>query len=517
MSFEESRAQRIEALFDAIAQLPDAEARRALAEAARDDPTVREAVERLLRADRAAASTFPAQPPIVAPPVVVPDPTPARIGKYSLVRKLGEGGMGVVYVGYDEALDRRVAIKLLHGATARGFLMREAQALARLAHPNVVHVHEVGEDAGRPFVVMELIEGDSLRAWLASEPRKPESVIALFVQVARGLAAAHAVGIVHRDVKPDNVLVGRDGRARVLDFGIAALGASAPVEGRAPRGRLSDFTAGFAGTPAYMAPEQLLGERATPATDQFALSVALYRALFGAAPFEGEDLASLKESVTKGALTERRVPEGVPVWIVPIVMRGLAREPAARFASMDAFREAIEARLPRDPELDPNPGRPARVALGLAMLLAAVGTDAVISIRGGAALADPRKLVYVAFGLMLLHATAVLALRKRLLVNAFARRTVAMLFVMTSAMLVHRLIALHLGLTSTQILPVDLLILAACFGVGTITLSRPLAGPAAVMLLGMLATLAAPTFSVGIFGASVLAGIALVVVSWRSH
>ena len=149
-----------------------------------------------------------------------------RMGRHVVMERLGGGGMGVVYSAYDPKLDRRVALKLLRpdatgSAEAQRQLLREAQTLARLAHPNVVNVHDVGEHEGRVFVEMELVAGATLAEWLGAEAREWRQILDVFVQAGRGLAAAHAVGIVHRDFKPDNVLVGRDGSVRVTDFGLA--------------------------------------------------------------------------------------------------------------------------------------------------------------------------------------------------------------------------------------------------------------------------------------------------------
>jgi serine/threonine protein kinase len=150
---------------------------------------------------------------------------PLEVGRYTIVRELGSGGMGIVYVAYDEQLDRRVAIKLLRSDTdgkASRRLQREAQAMARLSHPNVVTVHEVGMHRGQVFVAMEFVDGEDLRAWLTARPRSRRDILAAFIQAGEGLAAAHDVGVVHRDFKPDNVLVGNDGRLRVADFGPAS-------------------------------------------------------------------------------------------------------------------------------------------------------------------------------------------------------------------------------------------------------------------------------------------------------
>jgi serine/threonine protein kinase len=199
--------------------------------------------------------------------------------------RIGAGGMGVVYAAYDPELDRRVALKLLRpdrfGSDAdRLRLLREAQALARLADPHVVSVYDTGTFGDRVFVAVELVEGETLRQWLGglrAAPRSWREVLARFLPAGRGLAAAHAAGLVHRDFKPENVLLGRDGRVRVADFGLAE---AAPE----PGGKLAALPAEWGlvlGTPAYMAPEQLRGIAVDARSDQFSFCVALFEALYG--------------------------------------------------------------------------------------------------------------------------------------------------------------------------------------------------------------------------------------------
>src|SRR5690349_4866030 len=153
-------------------------------------------------------------------------PEPVRVGRYRILHRLGQGGMGVVYLAHDDELDRRVAIKILRhdlapSSAGRSRLLREAQATARLSHPAVVHVYEVGHEADQVYMAMEYIEGDTLRRWCEAKTRTWSEIVAMHLAAGEALAAAHAVGLVHRDFKPDNVLVGRDGRPRVVDFGLA--------------------------------------------------------------------------------------------------------------------------------------------------------------------------------------------------------------------------------------------------------------------------------------------------------
>ena len=326
----------------------------------------------------------------------------AALGRYLILRNIGEGGMGVVYSAYDPRLDRKVAIKLLRifgndpeqAAALRGRLLREAQAMARLTHPNVIAVHDVGTFDGQVFIAMELVDGGTLRDWFEKEIRPWREIVALFRAAGQGLAAAHRVGIVHRDFKPDNVLLGKDGRVRVTDFGLARLwsakgandskGAegSRATEGAAlrdllplPAGTLSPNALAtpltkvgtMVGSPAYMAPEQMEGEAVGPQADQFSFCVSLYEALYGRRPFSGRTVGDLRDRIVEGKCREPKEGRAAPSAIRRAVLRGLRPGPSQRHASMDKLCRA----LARDPSRAWV--RPAAIASALALLsLAAV-------------------------------------------------------------------------------------------------------------------------------------------------
>lgn len=280
---------------------------------------------------------------------------PKGIGRYEITATLGQGNYGVVYEALDTQLQRKVALKVLPGrdAAAEGDLLREARAIAKLTHPNVVTVHEVGTtEDGRLFVTMELVEGETLKEWVARGGRTVKEVTNVYLQGARGLAAIHRAGLVHGDFKPANVLVGRDGRVRVADFGLARLhdpGAgvsNARMEGAAPRPEMG------AGTPAYMAPEQHRGEPADARSDQFAFCVALFQGVYGWHPFPALNYADLVERVLNGRV---RVPtrnagvgswreRRVPGWLGSALRRGLEVDPEQRWPTMDD----LVAELARD-------------------------------------------------------------------------------------------------------------------------------------------------------------------------
>ena len=292
----------------------------------------------------------------------------ARIGRHAILRELGRGGMGVVYLCYDEQLDRKVAVKLLGArlpsATAKRRLEREAQALARLSHPNVVQIYELGDHHGATFVAMEYVVGDSLRAWLRDPPSTHWRARAeLLRDCGAGLAAAHAQGLVHRDFKPDNVLVGADGRARVLDFGIA-LRIEDEDEDEDECGLETERSSAAltrtgtrVGTPAYMSPEQFEACRCDARSDQFSFCVVAFEALFGTRPFAGDDIETLAHAVCSGKVaspSESPVPKSLRV----AILRGLSLAPAARWPDMNALLAELDRVL--------DSRRPRRLAWSLA-------------------------------------------------------------------------------------------------------------------------------------------------------
>jgi tetratricopeptide (TPR) repeat protein len=315
----------------------------------------------------------------------------ATVGRYQLLDILGSGGMGVVYGAHDPELNRRVAIKLLHPqadpevqADGAARLLREAQAMARLAHPNVVAVYDAGTFAGRVFITMELVEGLSLRHWLRAAHRTWREVLALFRQAGRGLAAAHAAGLVHRDFKPANVLVNKDGRVQVTDFGLARntptseavrTGASTPPS--LPSSAWNDLLespltqAGLVmGTPAYMPPEQHEGLDTDARGDQFSFCASLYEALYGQLPFEGNNAAHYRNELHAGRVRPPPRDSRVPAWLLRALSRGLAPVPEERYPSMEALLDA----LGRDPAVAWR--RRGAVAAGAVLLAGAVGVTA---------------------------------------------------------------------------------------------------------------------------------------------
>ncbi|MCA9707918.1 MAG: serine/threonine protein kinase, partial [Myxococcales bacterium] len=306
---------------------------------------------------------------------------PVTLDRFVVLHRLGQGAMGVVYAAHDPKLDRKVALKLVDtsGWGSEGVqdaqirIEAEARAAAALAHPNVVTIYDTGTVGDQVFLAMELVDGSTLRAWLQTE-RRWRDVVSMFIEAGRGLAAAHDKGIVHRDFKPDNVLVGKDGRPRVVDFGLArpvpgdasserrttaadlelseadASAGSAPrADGSAGSGSGSGSGSGtrprgtsIAGTPAYMAPEQYEGRDIGPKSDQFGFCVALYEALLGERPFSGKNASALAAAVLAGR--RRPIPRGhrVPPTVLAAVLRGLELHPRDRHRSMHHLIGALQ-------------------------------------------------------------------------------------------------------------------------------------------------------------------------------
>ncbi len=292
---------------------------------------------------------------------------PARgteIGRFLVTAELGRGAMGSVHVAYDADLDRRVAIKVLYeslGPTAarRRELLGEAQSLARIQHPNVVAVHDVGVWQDHVYLAMEYVEGETLAAWQRARSPSLRALVEVFIAAAEGLAAAHEAGVVHRDFKPSNVLVGANGRVVVVDFGLAI--ARGSDDGSAVRRSI----AAHAGTPAYMSPEQYAGGALDGRSDQFSFCVALFEAVAGARPFRGDSVAALAAAITGGVPDRARV-DAIPRRLRAILLRGLSPAGADRFPSMRSLVAALRGAVrPR------WPGRPAVV--GTAALAATLG------------------------------------------------------------------------------------------------------------------------------------------------
>jgi tetratricopeptide (TPR) repeat protein/predicted Ser/Thr protein kinase len=295
-------------------------------------------------------------------------------GRYVIEAVLGRGGMGTVYLARDRTLDRDVALKLHRAGSGSDRLQREALAMAKLAHPNVVTVFEIGSVDDRMYVAMEYVRGETLRGWLRAAPRGWREIVDMLAQAGAGLAAAHAAGLVHRDFKPENVLVGEDGRPRVSDFGLARVGAGRDSRPSGAWGGSLTQSGTILGTPAYMAPEQLAGATVDARCDQFAFCVVAWECLFGTRPFAGTTLAALEDAILRRDL-QRPARGDVPPRVREVIERGLAVEPSARWADMPALLAALRAAA------TPRTKKYVAAALAGAVIVGA-GAVAAVSVAG---------------------------------------------------------------------------------------------------------------------------------------
>jgi tetratricopeptide (TPR) repeat protein len=294
----------------------------------------------------------------------------SRVDRYQILGAVGRGGMGEVYAAYHPDLDRRIALKVVSelGADAperRARLLREARAIARFSHPNVVAVYDAGTVGDRVYIVMEFVEGETVDRWLRSRPRSWREILEVFISASRGLAAAHAAGIVHRDFKPQNVMIGRDGSVRVMDFGLARLTGELIEPGTAEAAYDSRFqisptvtkTGALVGTLAYMAPEQFRGEKVDARADQFSFGVALYEALYGSRPAVAHTTGTSGEKspgLARGA--------NGPGWVRAVVSRCFAENRDERFASMNDLIAALAR----------GQARPRRRVVGASVVIASL-------------------------------------------------------------------------------------------------------------------------------------------------
>ena len=287
---------------------------------------------------------------------------PEAIGRFEIRALAGAGGNALIYSAWDESNQRRVAIKLLRHdrcfrPDSQARFLREARTMARLDHPNILRIYEVGTHEGQVFLALEYVEGRTFREWLDDERPPPDEILRNYLAAGRALEAAHAAGVMHRDFKPENVLLGRDDRVRVLDFGLARSTSETDsyqtMENQTPglRDALAEgpellATFGISGTPAYKSLEQHFGRPTDPRTDQFAYCVALWEAIYGARPFAGRTAGEIAHAIEAQQIQEPQ-PEraaGVPRRLRKVLLRGLASERVDRYDCMaDLLAEITRA------------------------------------------------------------------------------------------------------------------------------------------------------------------------------
>lgn len=461
-----------------------------------------------------------------------------RMGRFVLLRQLGEGGMGRVYAAYDEELDRKVALKVLHlrgfgSSEGRSHILREAQAMARVSHPNVVPVYSVGEVEGDLFIAMEFVDGQTLYDW-QRQPRSEGEILAMYCAAGQGLLAAHQAGLVHRDFKPENVLVGRDGRPRVADFGLARTelptglptGAAAASGGPLASQRSSPLSLDghLVGTPAYMAPEQYRGQGADARSDQYSFCVALHEALYRSLPFGGDTLAELAANVLAG---RRRAPGGSsgahPIGepsdsVAAAVERGLSLDPAARFPSMADLLTALSPDSRHSPAAGSHLRRRFSYGVLFSLIFMVVFTQ-VMNHLGRLTLgkvAVGGTIVYsIMIGLAILQ-------RKSLAQNSFQRGMVAIFLCAMGSAVSLRWAGFRMGLSLQQIVPLDLLAIGFVSALGAYRFMRAGWVAAGICFSCALLCLAWPLHSLQIMVVAYPLVVGSVIVGWtriarRSH
>jgi hypothetical protein len=312
-----------------------------------------------------------------------------KVGRYTLLKVLGAGGSGRVYAAYDPELDRKVALKILRDPlgdeSERARLLREAQAGARFSDRNVIHVYDVGVHQGLVYVAMEYVEGSTLARFFLRE-RGFDPLLDVFLKAGAGLAAAHRSGLIHRDFKPENVLVGDDGRVCVVDFGLArstepAVASESILAARDAEPDAQQLvdaplteTGVILGTPAYMSPEQHRGDAADARSDQFSFAVSLWEYVYRQHPFGDQSGEARRQAILHGELQPIPTDRAAPKWLANILEQALSGDPGDRFESMDALLGEIEARRRR-------PERSRGKLVGAAIVLLGVAGLGVVLAR----------------------------------------------------------------------------------------------------------------------------------------
>ncbi len=457
----------------------------------------------------------------------------AQIGRFRILHEIGAGGMGVVYAAYDETLDRKVAIKLLHirGSVPAGErLQQEAQVMARISHPNVVQIYDVGEYRGQLYVAMEFLDGVPLTRWIAEASPGWSDTIAMFVQAGRGLQAAHDAGVIHRDFKPDNVVITRgrrgDLRVKVVDFGIATIAAEDTLTGGGDPVALDDHasaasltaTGSLMGTLGYMSPEHFRGQVRDPRSDQFSFAIALYEALYGERPFPGEGFRELSAAVLAGAVRPAPTSD-VPSWAHDTLLRALAHEPERRYASMDELITTLAEHPARtaDPQHDQSVALRQRVWMFAVLTTGAVGLLAALVYLWFYASADVladytfwSKIFFAGVTIL-----TVLANKHVFLRNTYNRWVGTMVVSMCGGTIACAIAAHAAALAPAEADRFVLIVVIITFGQASTNLNRWYVGIAWLGVVALLASLVIPFIASLALGVCVIVGFGMTVYLWK--
>lgn len=405
-----------------------------------------------------------------------------RVGRFTLIREIGSGGMGSVFLAYDEQLDRRVALKILSQAPAgihkkRARTLREARAAGRVSHPNIIAVYEVGEVDGNIYIAMEYVEGTTLLQWQTQRSRAWGEIVAMYLQAGEALLAAHEAGVVHRDFKPDNVLVGRDERPRVVDFGLARVDLSEdsaesepsrePPEPDLPASPRHTLPGIIAGTPGYMSPEQYQGGDIGGSSDQWSFCAALYEALYGYLPFSGKTLHSQAEHVA-GTPRPRPADTKVPDEIHQALLRGLAPRPEQRFPSM----AELLAILAQEQRVDLASGGLLRQRFTRALLAMAGLVLLFILVRQGPRGVKPGDTIAASVFMLGVVGLGGLWQRRTLRTNSFHRSLWLITLVTVLQNLAQRLLGLALDIPTMRLFPFEMVVFAGSGAIMGLTINR---------------------------------------------
>jgi Tol biopolymer transport system component len=384
-----ARHRRAAEIFDCAFDLPEDRRPSFVEQACGADDELRSRVMALLAAERSAPSAFLAQ---TAAQLTVnhmveasASITGTQLGPYVVGRPIGAGGMGTVYEAHDTRLDRKVAIKILPPAFAGdpervSRFRQEARAVSLLNHPNIVSIFDAELDAGRSYIATELVEGETLGQYAARGPMEPKLLFEIAVQICAALGAAHEAGIVHRDIKPDNVMVRPDGIVKVLDFGLAKLHESLSPQA----GDLRTRPGSVAGTPQYLSPEQVLGQKVGPQSDIFSLGVLLYELAAGRRPFDGATDGSIFTAIVSQAPIRPSETGPVDKHLEALILRALEKDPELRFQTANDMRSALRL-LQRGPQsaghaIVPQAARARQTVMWRRLALAGAGGMALMGI-----------------------------------------------------------------------------------------------------------------------------------------